>query len=454
MSERLSAVLLPLVVFISCLCALYAVFLRPAYFSNSDGLATLFFLEVLIAAIWNYRARFFPLLLAAFLWAGMDLPLNEAWTTGRWVVLAVGALAGVIVYARNQRYSFGAFHLVALFCVVSAMVSAAVSAYPSLAFLKGMSLLLLFLYGSTGARLAVMGRRAIFFSSLLTGCELLVYGSAISYFIFRSEIFGNPNSMGAVMGVAAAPLLLWGILVSRRPTTRWRRTFAFALALALLFSSYARAGIAAAVVSCILLCLSLRRYGLLLPGTCIALLLAGFVATTVPLHQRPADSLTSVFLYKGHREGGLLASRRSIWDDTVSAIKGHPWLGSGFGTSRTSSDVVVQPGSVESLREATREHGNSYLAITEWVGLVGDIPFFALAILIAVNVGRVLVRTTRTGDVFSPALPLAAVLAAGLVHAAFEDWLFAVGYYLCIFFWSLAFIMVDVLRPAADQGSG
>jgi hypothetical protein len=71
-----------------------------------------------------------------------------------------------------------------------------------------------------------------------------------------------------------------------------------------------------------------------------------------------------------------------------------------------------------------------------------------------VNVGRVLVRTTRTGDVFSPALPLAAVLAAGLVHAAFEDWLFAVGYYLCIFFWSLAFIMVDVLRPAADQGSG
>ena len=106
MSERLSAVLLPLVVFISCLCALYAVFLRPAYFSNSDGLATLFFLEVLIAAIWNYRARFFPLLLAAFLWAGMDLPLNEAWTTGRWVVLAVGALAGVIVYARNHRFSF------------------------------------------------------------------------------------------------------------------------------------------------------------------------------------------------------------------------------------------------------------------------------------------------------------------------------------------------------------
>ena len=191
----------------------------------------------------------------------------------------------------------------------------------------------------------------------------------------------------------------------------------------------------------------------MLAGTCIALLLAGLVAVTVPLHQQPSDSLTSVFVYKGHREGGLLASRRSIWDDTVSAIKSHPWLGSGFGTSPTTSEVVQQPGSVESLREATREHGNSYLAITEWVGVVGDIPFFALLILIAVNVGRALAQARQSGNVFSPALPLAAVLAAGLVHAAFEDWLFAVGYYLCIFFWSLAFIMVDVLPPAAKQAS-
>ena len=453
MSDRLSAFLLPLVVLVSCVCAFYAMVLRPAYFSNSDGLATLLFIEVLVAGIWNYRARFFPLLLAAFLWAGMALPLSEEWTTGRWIVLAVGALAGLIVYARDQRYSFGTFHLAALFCVIAAMVSAAVSAYPTLAFLKGMSLLLLFLYGSTGARLAVMERTAVFFSSLLIGCELLVYVSAISYFIFRCEIFGNPNSMGAVMGVAALPLLLWGILVSERPTTRWRRTFAFALALILLFSSYARAGIAGAAVSCILLCLSLRRYGLLVGGTCIALLLAALVATTVPLHQQPSDSLTYVFLYKGHREDGLLASRRSIWDDTVSAIKNHPWLGSGFGTSPTSSDLVQQPGSVESLREATREHGNSYLAITEWVGVMGDIPFFALVILIAVNVGRALTRARHTRNVFSPALPLAGVLAAGLVHAAFEDWLFAVGYYLCIFFWSLAFVMVDVLRPSANQAS-
>jgi O-antigen ligase len=438
---------------LACLFAAYAAVFWRAYLSSSNGLATLLFLQVLIATIWNYRARFLPLLLTVFLWAGMMVPLNGAWTSGRWFVLSVGALAGLVVYVRDQRYSFGAFHLVALFCVVAALASAAVSAYPDLAFLKAISLMLLYLYGSAGARVAVTGRQASFFSRLLLGCELLVYLTAISYLIFHSEIFGNPNSLGAVMGVAAAPVLLWGILVSERPTTCWRRTFAFALALLLLFSSYARAGIAAAAVSCILICIALRRYGLLLKGVSVALALAAFVAAVVPLHEQTSDSLTLVFVYKGHREDGILASRRSAWDETVSTIQGHPWLGSGFGTSPTSSEIVQQSGSFESLREATREHGNSYLAITEWVGLVGDIPFFGLVVLIAVNVGRALVQMHRTGNVFSSTIPLAGVLAAGLVHAAFEDWLFAPGYYLCVFFWTLAFIMVDVLPATAPSAA-
>jgi len=444
-SDRLSRFFLPVVVAGCGLLALYAALFHPAYFNSSDDLATLLFLQVLLAAIWNYRTQFFPLLLAAFLWAGMALPLNGAWTSGRWLVLAVGALVGLVVYARDQRYSFATFHLVAFFCVVAALVSAAVSAYPRLAFLKATSLLLLFLYGSFGARVTVMGREARFFSKLLFACELLVYITAVSYLIFHCEIFGNPNSLGAVMGVVAVPILLWGILVSEGLATRWRRTFAFALALLLLFSSYARAGIAGAAVSCIFLCVALRRYGLLLRVLGAAVALAAIVAVAVPFHQQPSDSLTSVFVYKGRREDGILASRRPIWDESVSTIQEHPLWGSGFGTSPTSSEVVQQPESFESLRQATREHGNSYLAITEWVGFVGDIPFFGLVVLVAANVGRALAQMRRTRNVLSPAVPLAGVLTAGLVHAAFEDWLFAPGYYLCVFFWALAFIMVDVL---------
>jgi len=217
----------------------------------------------------------------------------------------------------------------------------------------------------------------------------------------------------------------------------------------LLFSSYARAGIAAAAVSCVLLCLALRQYGLLIKGLIVALLLAAFVMATVPLRHQSSGSLTSVFLYKGRREDGILASRRTVWDETVSAIEQRPWFGSGFGISPTASEVLPESGSFESLRETTREHGNSYLAITEWVGFAGDVPFFALVVMVAGNVVRVLLQMRRTGNVSCIAIPLAAVLAAGLVHAAFEDWLFAAGYYLCVFFWALAFIMADVFPAAA-----
>jgi hypothetical protein len=41
------------------------------------------------------------------------------------------------------------------------------------------------------------------------------------------------------------------------------------------------------------------------------------------------------------------------------------------------------------------------------------------------------------------------VVIAGLVHGAFEDWMFAVGYHVCVFFWSIAFILVDLAPRTA-----
>ncbi len=58
----------------------------------------------------------------------------------------------------------------------------------------------------------------------------------------------------------------------------------------------------------------------------------------------------------------------------------------------------------------------------------------------------------RTLDGSHPAVPLAMICLAGLVGAVFEDWLFAVGYYLSVFVWSLAFCLVDVTRhPIAAE---
>ena len=454
MSERLSRTLLPLGFVVGCVFALGLAVYRPRYLNNHSYLGAVMFIEILVVALWKYQQRFFPLLMVVFLWAGTDVPLSGVWTSGRWLVLALGAVAGFVIYLRDGDHFFGAFHAVALFCGIAALISAMASFHPQVALLKAASLLLLFLYGASGARVAVAGREASFFSGLLLGCELLVYVSAICYFVLHLEVYGNPNAMGAVMGVVATPILLWGVLVSDGTSARRRRTFALVLSLFTLFASYERAGFVAAAVASLLLCIGLRRYRLLLTGMAVALLAAVVAAAVVPLAtDRPgeSESFVSAFLYKGHEVQGILGSRQSPWEKTSRVIQAHPWFGSGFGTSVTSYDAAAQGGAFSSTSLSPQEHGNSYLAIVESEGLLGVIPFFVLVCMIVLNVGRVVKWMRRTGSPFSPAIPLAAVLAAGLVHATFEDWLFAVGSYMCVFFWPLAFVLSDVVRSTEPQ---
>jgi len=95
-------------------------------------------------------------------------------------------------------------------------------------------------------------------------------------------------------------------------------------------------------------------------------------------------------LFKGKEQGGVLSSRRSVWDRTISSIEEHPWFGGGFGTAATASDASVdEVGNFSSNTSTTREHGSSYLAVVEGLGLLGVVPFFCLLVLILVNLGRV-----------------------------------------------------------------
>ncbi|HZT35010.1 MAG TPA: hypothetical protein VFA15_03750, partial [Nitrososphaera sp.] len=174
----------------------FLLLLRPGYLADPIFLGTIVVAQIVIASLCKYNQSFFLILMAAFFWAGMDLPLNEAWLEGRWVVLAVGGFAGLAMYMRSRSHKFRIIHLFALICVLSAIVSSSVSAYPREALLKSLSLFLLFLYGTTGARLAGSGtEQRNLFSRLLVAAEGAVYVSAISYFVLRQQIFGNPNSL-------------------------------------------------------------------------------------------------------------------------------------------------------------------------------------------------------------------------------------------------------------------
>jgi len=418
-------------------------FSRPWYFTSQTYLGGLILLEFLIAAVWFYRRVFFPVVIVAFLLAGVDLPVGAVWTAARWLFLAVGALAGTFIVLKNRQHHFGAFHAVACFAVLTALMSATVSRYPNVALLKVLSLFLLLLYCGTGARIAVAGREDRFFSGLLLGCEVFV-GATAALYLLGIEAMGNPNSLGAVMGVVGAPILLWGFLMGGEPTVRHRRGVLFALSMYLGFVSHSRAGLAAAFVSCGLLCLALRRYKMFIQGLMILVIV---LAATAIVRPEVITSMTSSVLYKGaDQEQGILASRQSPWHIAMDNIKEHPWFGTGLGTTADGGDADQPQGRFSSSSNVTSENGSSYLSIISGVGILGAIPSLFLLVMLVAKVFRTVGFMRRGANAAHAAIPLAMVMVAGIVHAAFEDWMFAPGNYLCVFFWSLAFILIDVTR--------
>ena len=336
--------------------------------------------------------------------------------------------------------------LLAFFCICTAFVSATVSQFTQMASFKALSLLLLFLYCASGARLAVIGREDRFFQGLLLGSEIAVYVTAVCYLGLGESIWGNPNSLGAVMGIGLFPVLLWGWFIGEGPTLRFRRLVALLLCTYLIHYSMARAAMVSVMLVTIIFCVCLRQYRLLVKVAALVLFLIAIGGMFAPqsLDQQLGD-LKDAFLYKGHKDEGVLGSRRTPWEKSIASIKEHPIFGTGYGTSPSGEDPGLKFGKFASSAETARENGSSYTTIAEWVGLLGVVPFVVLLALTLSNVWKVCAWMRRTGDSRHYSIPLAMIVLSGLVHANFEDWLFAVGYYLCVYFWFFAFLLADLV---------
>lgn len=404
--------------------------------SPAPAISPPIFLEFLVIAVRMYRRVFFAVVLLIFLLAGVNLPVGTGWTAARWVVLSVGALAGPVIALKDRRLHFGFFHIVAFFSVLAALISAAVSRYPDVASLKVLSILLLFVYAGTGARIAANGREKRFFNGLLIGCEVFVGVNAVFYGI-GIAVMGNPNSLGAVMGIIGAPILLWGVLLGGEPSTQRCRLAWYAVCMYLVFMSHSRAGIAAALLSSGLLCFASRRYKLLAEGLIVFVILVAVVSLFRP---EAFPSLASSVFYK-EREEGIFTSRVSPWESAFHNIRDHPWFGMGLGTTAKGGDVREEHGKFASSENVTTEIGSSYLALLAGVGVVGALRFTVLLLLLHGKILRTLIWMRNSRSASHAAVPLAMVVVAGMLHAAFEDWMFAPGNYLCVFFWSLAFLL-------------
>jgi O-antigen ligase len=422
---------------------------HPDLFADASLLGGLLVLQVCFLALRNFEKLVFPLLVGTFFWAGIMLPYSAAAMSLRWLFLGLGALAGLIVWIhKSQAHYFGAFHLIALFCVISAFISAAVSEIPATSLLKASSLFLLFLYGSAGARVAIAGREKQFMSGLVCASEMLIYSSAICYFILDVRVFGNPNSLGAVVAIVAIPLLLWGASTAETRAVRHRRVVALLLCSGLLYLSSSRASILSAAVVSFVFAGALRRHRRLLQGAFLSVLLLTLMAVVNPSQVNELlPSVAERVLYKEPHAGrGIFESRISPWAATLSAVRHHPCFGSGFGTSEMGDLRTDSPSSsVYTIEGTNREHGSSYLALAEYLGILGSAPFVFLLLMLVLMVLKVCRLMRRTASACHYSIPLALVVTAGLVHAGFEDWLFAVGSYLCVFFWVAAFMLIDVL---------
>jgi hypothetical protein len=79
----------------------------------------------------------------------------------------------------------------------------------------------------------------------------------------------------------------------------------------------------------------------------------------------------------------------------------------------------------------------------ETTGVVGTFFFVLLLLAVIREIWRVFSWLRRTGKVNQPAVVAAAIILAGLMNASFEDWMFAVGYYMSVIFWVLALSLRD-----------
>lgn len=426
----------PVIATVSIVALLYLSFSHPYLFGETSLLALL----VLVVAgfiVSQYETHFWTLMIAVFFWAGSGFPLAGAMNLFRWVVLGLGAFMAIGYYARRaNRVPFNYLHLLGLFTLVAAFASALVSVNEVMTLLKALSLAALFVYASLGAR-TLWGRNpAPFVRKLVLTSEAMVYFSAICYSA-SFAVWGNPNSLGLIMGCLCWPVLLWRFILPATRRGSPRSFVALFVCGGLLIFSLSRASMLAALLTSVFLLVGARRYRTLLMGVSLfaAILLNVFLVAP----QRFQDA-SEIVMYKKGERGNLLDSRQEPWERSLATFRQHPWLGLGFGAADNSADW--RPNYV-TIGQQSRERGSSYLTMLETTGLIGTFPGAMLIVCLMCEIWRVFSRLRRTGQVNHPAVVAAPIILAGLVNAVFEDWMFAVGYYMCVIFWVLSFSLCD-----------
>ena len=436
MTESSSVKVLPFAAVGAVLFLVYLSLRRPYLFDSGHLIALV---AIVVAGFIGsqYRTHFWTLTIVVFLWAGSDVPFAGPMQIFRWIMLALAALMGLVLYGRSSdRIHFNYLHLLALFVVVAAFTSAIVSVNPLLTSLKAVSLLALFIYGSVGMRILWGRQPELFLSALGPSLDILTCFTAACYAV-SFEVWGNLNSLGVITGVVCWPFLLWRFVLAEGRAEYLRRGLVLAACALLLFVSQSRASMLAALLSATVFLVAARRYRTLLVGISLT---AAALTMLFLLSPERFQNASDALLYKQGKRGQILQSRQEPWEKSMASFREHPWLGLGFGVAETSGDWR---GGFHTPAFQSRERGSSYFTMLEGTGLVGMVPFALLVLGLVRESTRVFRWLRLTGSVSHPAVPAACLVVAGLIHAIFEDWLLAVGYYMTVIFWLIVLSLRD-----------
>jgi O-antigen ligase len=384
---------------------------------------------------------------------------SSAIDLARWLLLpAVGLLSAHSL--REQKLGRNPVAIGIGLLAVYSVATSFLSYYPTISFLKSVSLLLLagvllvvpptlqMLHPRVGAKghmlriylhfaVAVVISNTVYYFLMPASSNDLHSGTSFLAGRFRGW-FMNPNGIGATYGMFFLPILGFEMSERRMGLAKLGLFLTSLLAVIQLLATQSRAGILAGTLSLLVLMFGQKKR---LSRTIIVVMIIGLVVLVMFL-EAPEDNLILSFIYRGG--GDFSSGRIPVWIDTWNRVLERPIFGSGLGVANTHADVG---GPALTTGAYTIEKGNSYLGALEELGLMG------VAVLTTVLLAPILKACWNGITVVNPPtdkshLVLIAIVAAGLVNAMFEAWLLSVGSFLGFSFWVFAALLLYKGREA------
>lgn len=359
----------------------------------------------------------------------------------RWAMLIALAL-GMVLRSSVQKGGspWHPMHLGVLGFVVYAAASSVYSANGLMTILKagtfGCLAVAGMLYGrletgdQSGGSCKLLGQVFWYAVIVALGCALTLIHVVPMRPGYFAGPFGNPNSLGAFIAMVA-PVVLLNLVRSfdKSPQIRAANVLFTMTYLIFLFMSRSRAGLGAAFIACgwWLYFAHRRAFGLFLGGALVTTII---FALYFPEN---VQNVRQIYVYKG--SSYIFKSRADLLRGTWDAAKESPLVGVGFGVAKGYSEdwrfTFETAG-------ASREKGNSFLALVEEVGLIGSgLILLPLAWMFVAVTKRLmnLRRLHQMGEEFWVILTLSACLVGGLVNSSMEAWLTSTGFFSAILFW-------------------